>query len=180
MDRPGDLVQWNIKIMTACHQITCAIPWLPCEQLPYPPEHPRISRMRQRDKSDLPLPVLSYKYFLLGYPFSIASFYSPNSAFLAAALFENSNNSSKSFPHQPPNLRSSSSWEDGHQLHRTWGQFITLLFCIFTVFLFIRNSFTKYLFSFLFVLPFILKTFRIWPIRSLFLSINPTSNVSAH
>ena len=48
-------------IMTASCQITCTIPWLPCEQLPYLPEHPQISRMRQRDKSDLPLPVLSYK-----------------------------------------------------------------------------------------------------------------------
>ena len=78
--------------MTACNQITCAIPWLPCEQLPYPPEHPRILRMRQRDKSDLPLPILSYKYFLLWYSFSILSFYSPNSTFLAAALPENSKN----------------------------------------------------------------------------------------
>jgi len=41
--------------------------------------------MRRRNKSNLPLPVLSYKYFLLGYSFSIASFYSPNSAFLATA-----------------------------------------------------------------------------------------------
>ena len=48
-------------IMTASCQITCAIPWLPCKQLPYLPEYPRISRIRRRDKSDLPLPVLSYK-----------------------------------------------------------------------------------------------------------------------
>ena len=86
--------------MTACCQITCAIPWLPCEQLPYPPEHPRISRIRQRDKSDLPLPVLSYKYFLLRYSFSILSFYSPKSIFLAAALPENSKNFNKSLLHQ--------------------------------------------------------------------------------
>ena len=101
MGRPGDLAQWNIfKIMTACCQITCAISWLPCEQLPYPPEHPRISRMRQRDKSDLPLPVLSYKYFLLWYSSSILSFYSLKSTFLAAALPENSKNFSKSLLHQ--------------------------------------------------------------------------------
>ena len=78
MDRPGDLVPWNIfKIMTTCCQITYAIPWLPCEQLPYPPEHSWISRMRQRDKSNLSLSNLSYKYFLLRYSFFISSFYSP-------------------------------------------------------------------------------------------------------
>ena len=86
--------------MTACCQITCAIPWLTCEQLPYPPEHPHISRMRQRDKSDLPLPVLSYKYFFLRYTFSILSFYSLKSTFLVAALHENSKNSSKGLLHQ--------------------------------------------------------------------------------
>jgi len=32
--------------------------------------------MQQRDKSDLPLPSLSYKYFLLQYSSSILSFYS--------------------------------------------------------------------------------------------------------
>ena len=87
MDRPGDLAQWNIsKITTACCQITCAIPWFSCEQLPYPPEHPRISRMWQRDKSNLPLPVLSYKYFLLGYSFSTLSFLSQKSTFLGGGI----------------------------------------------------------------------------------------------
>jgi len=86
MDRPGDLAQWNIsKTTTACCQITCAIPWLSCEQLPYQSEHPWISRMWQRDKSDLPLPVLSYKYFRLEYSFSTLSFYSPKLTFPAAA-----------------------------------------------------------------------------------------------
>ena len=81
--------------MTTCCQITCAIPGLPCEQLPYPPEYPRISQMRRRDKSDLPLPSLSYKYFLLQYSSSILSFYSLKPTFLAVALFENFKNSSK-------------------------------------------------------------------------------------
>jgi hypothetical protein len=52
------------KIMIAHYQITYRIPWLPCKQLSYPPEHPRISRIRQRDKSEIPLPTLSYNYFL--------------------------------------------------------------------------------------------------------------------
>jgi len=103
MDRPGDLVQWNIsKIMTACCQIIYAIPWLSCEQLPYPPEYPRILRMRQRDKSDLPLPVLSYKYFLLRYSFSILSFYNPKSTFTMAAPPEDSKNFKEGLLHQSP------------------------------------------------------------------------------
>ena len=124
MDRPGNLAQWNIsKIMIACCQITCTIPWLPCEQLPYPPEHPWVSRMWQRDKSDLPLPVLSYKYFLLEHSFLILSFNNPKSTSLAAAPFEDSKNSSKNFLQQPSSFRSSSLRGNGHQLHRAWGQF---------------------------------------------------------
>jgi len=114
--------------MTVCCQITCAISWLPCEQLPYPPEHPLISRMRQRDKSDLPLPDLSYKYFLLRYSFSILSFYSPKSTFLAAAPPEDPKNFNKGLLHQSSSLRSSSLRGNGHQLRRSWGQFTALLF----------------------------------------------------
>ena len=111
-----------LQITTASCQITCTIPWLSCEQLPYPPEYPRISRIRRRDKSNLPLPILSYKYFLLGYSFSIASFYSPNSAFLAAALFESFKNSNKNFLQQLPSFWSSPLRGDGHQFRRSWGQ----------------------------------------------------------
>ena len=56
--------------------------------------------MRRRDKSNLPLPVLSYKYFLLRYSFSILSFYSLKSTLLAAALFEDFKNSGKDFLQQ--------------------------------------------------------------------------------
>jgi len=150
--------------MTACCQITCAIPWLPCEQLPYPPEHPRISRMQQRDKSDFPLPVLSYKYFLLWYSFSILSFYSPKSTFLAAALPENSKNFSKSLHHQ-------SSKSSIFLLARKWPSTSSFprsvshpfSFRTFVVLLFIRDSF--YWIPFFSFCSFILKTFRIWPIR---------------
>jgi len=51
--------------------------------------------MRRRDKSDLPLPSLSYKYFLIWYSSSILSFYSLKPTFLAVALFENFKNSGK-------------------------------------------------------------------------------------
>jgi len=157
MDRLGDLVQWNIsKIMISCCQITCAIPWLPCEQLPYPPEYPRISWMRQRDKSDLPLPVLSYKYFLLRYSFFISAFYSPKSTFLTTALPEDSKNFNKGL--SSPNPTSSIFFPA-----RRWPS--TSLFLrsayhpfsyTFTVLLFIRNSF-YWILLFLFVLLFILK-----------------------
>jgi len=42
--------------------------------------------MRQRDKSDLPLLVLSYKYFLLEYSFSTLSFLSQKSTFLGGGI----------------------------------------------------------------------------------------------
>ena len=145
--------------MTACRQITCTIPWLPCEQLPYPPEYPRISRMQQRDKSDLPLPVLFYKYFLLGYSFSILSFYSSKSTFLAAASLENLKNFCKSLFHQSSKslilffLR-----ENGRQLRRSWGQFTTLFFLYFCCTP-VHPQFFYWILLFPFVLLFILKNF---------------------
>jgi len=78
--------------MTACCQITYRIPWLPCEQLPYPPEHPRISWIRQRDKLEMPLLTLSYKYFFSWYSFSTL----PSFISLAAALSKSSRTSAKS------------------------------------------------------------------------------------
>jgi len=57
--------------------------------------------MRQRDKSDLPLPSLSYKYFLLWYSSPILSFYSLTPIFLAMALLKNFMNSGKDFLQQP-------------------------------------------------------------------------------
>jgi len=56
--------------------------------------------MRQRDKSDLPLPFLLYKYFLLRCSSSILSFYNPKPTFLVAASFENFKHSGKGFLQQ--------------------------------------------------------------------------------
>jgi len=119
----------------------------------------------KRDKSDLPLPVLSYKYFLLRYSFSILSFYSPKSTFLVAALPENSKNFSKNFLHQ-------SSKPSIFFLARKWPSTSSFLrsvdhpssFRTFVVLLFIRDSF-YWIPSFFSFSSFILKTFRIWPIR---------------
>ena len=159
MGRPGDLAQWNIfQITTAYRQITCAIPWLPCEQLSYPPEHPRISRMRQRDKSDLPLPISSYKYFLLRYS-SILSFYSSKSTFLAAALLKSSKNFSKNLLQQlsrssiSPSLRkkwpsTSSSLRSVHHPP----SFIPFLYSCSSAIL-LLSTFFRLSFCFLFVSP---------------------------
>jgi hypothetical protein len=62
------------KIMITCCQITCTIPLLSCEQLPYPSEQPRISWIRQRDKSRIRLLIPTYKYFLHQYSSSTSSF----------------------------------------------------------------------------------------------------------
>ena len=147
--------------MTACRQITCAIPWLSCEQLPYPPEHPRISRMQRRDKSDLVLPSLSYKYFLLRFSSSILSFYSLIPTFLAAALLKNFKNSGQ---RSPPTISQVfefflSLGSNGHQLRRPWGQPNTpFLLYTLVVLLFISESiywvhFFSFLFPFLFFQP---------------------------
>jgi len=66
--------------------------------------------MRRRDKSDLPLPSLSYKYFLLRYSSSILSFYSLKPTFLAAASSEDFKHSGKDLLQQSskPSILSSS------------------------------------------------------------------------
>ena len=161
--------------MTACCQITCTIPWLSCEQLPYPPEHPRISRMRQRDKSDLPLPLLSYNYLLLWYSSTILSSYSLKSTFLAAALPENSKNSSKDLLHQSSEPSIPSSPREEMAINFIVPE-VTLqsFFYILLYSCSSANLVTEYFFFLL--CSFILYFFRSWPIKSLFLSINLTSS----
>ena len=166
--------------MTAYYQITCAIPWLSCEQLPYLSEHPRISRMRQRDKWDLPLPVLSYKYFLLEYS-STLSFYSPKLTFPAVAPPKASKISNESL--SPPNPKFSIVF-----FARRWPSTSLFLRSVhhpasftFTMPLFIRNSSYWTFLSFFCCSSFYpKKTFRICPIRLSSLPINHTSNLSAH
>ena len=134
--------------------------------------------MRQRDKSDLPLPALSYKYFLLRYSFFTSSFYSPKSTFMAVALPEDLKNFNKSFSSPTPK---SSIFFPARRWPST-SLFLRLAYHPFSytlaVLLFIAIPLTEYSFFFLF---FFLssKTSRIWPIRSLFLPINLTSNVLA-
>ena len=136
--------------------------------------------MRRRDKSDLPLPVLSYKYFLLWYSFSILSFYSPKSTFTAAAPSEVSKNFNEGFLHQSP--KSSTfflvrKWPSTSSCLRSvhHPSFPHLYYTpVHPQFILLNTPFSL-LFFFLSS-----KTSRIWLIRSLFLPINRTSNVLAH
>ena len=159
MDRPGDLAQWNIsKIMTVCCQITCAIPWLPCEQLPYSPEYPRISRMRQEISQICPCPFCPINTYFSGTPSPSCHSTAQNPLSRRRHHPRFPRTSTKASFTNPPSLRPSSLRENGHQLHRAWGQFTTLLFRTSTVLLFIRDFFHSIL-LFLFVLLFILKNF---------------------
>ena len=171
--------------MTAHCQITYAIPWLPCEQLPYPPEHPRISRMRRRDKLDLPLPSLSYKYFLLRYSSFILPFYSLKPTFFAAALFENFNNSGKYRPqHSSESLILSTSREEMAinfvvpEVNSTPPLFF---YHTLVVLLLLCKSFywVHFFLCFFSIIP-TFKPFRNWPIRLWFVPIKPTFSVLVH
>ena len=162
--------------MTAYHQITCTIPWLPCEQLPYPPEHPRISRIRRRDKSDLPQPSLSYKYFLLWYSSSILSFYRLKPTFLAAALFENFKNSARIPSNNPPSLRFfpplGKKWPSTSSSLRSTQHPLSSFYHILDL----SHNYLLGILSFPFPCLFNLQTFRNWLRKLLFPPINPTFN----
>ena len=86
--------------------------------------NPLISRMRRRDKSDLPLSILSYKYSIPRYSFSTLSFYSPKIHFYGGSITRGLQElQQRPFFTNPQvfNLRG-----DGHQLRRSWGQLTTL------------------------------------------------------
>ena len=76
--------------MITCCQITCTIPWSSYKQLPYPPEHPRILRIRQGDNAKIPLLTLSYKCLLPQHSFSILPSFMPKLISLVAALVKSS------------------------------------------------------------------------------------------
>ena len=145
--------------MTACCQITYTIPWLPCEQLPYPTANPRISRRRKIDKSEMPLLTLSYKYFHLQHSSSTSSFYILKPIFPAAASFGKPKNSSEILPSSSSNRRSSSSpGRNGRQLHRPWGQFSLVLSFSCRTFISCKSI---YLALFFLLFPFsVLPTFK--------------------
>jgi len=132
MDWPRNLAQWNISRSRLLPIKS------PAQSLDYRANsyHIHLSILGFHgygEESNLPLPVLSYKYFLLGYSFSITSFYSPNSAFLVAALFESSKNSNKNFLQLLPSFRSSPLRGDGHQLRRSWDQRTTLFLYFYCI-----------------------------------------------
>ena len=134
--------------------------------------------MWQRDKSDLPLPISSYKYFLLGYSFSITSFYSPT-------LLSWRRHCSRA-PRTPTRTPFNNSQVfDLLPCEEMAINFVVpevsvlpffpvlLLYPCSSAICLTESFFTLFFFS----LP---KISRIWPIRSAFLPINPISNASVH
>jgi len=122
--------------MTACCQINRTIPWLSCEQLPCLPEHPRFSRIQQRDKSEMPLLTLPYKYFLPRHSSSTLSFHSFQTYRPGGGIVRETQELQQGSP--PTILRAFDlfilSGRNGHQLHRPWGQF-SITFLLFTILL---------------------------------------------
>ena len=111
--------------MTVWCQITCTIPWLPCKQLLYPPKHPRISQIRRRDNSELPLLILPYKYFFPWHSSSILSFHTSQTYLPSGGIVRETQELQQGSP--PVILRAFNlfllSGRNGHQLRRPWGQF---------------------------------------------------------
>ena len=163
--------------MFTCCQITCTISWLSCEQLPYPSQQPRISRIWQRDKSKVPQLISTYKYFLPQYSFSTLPFSIPKFIFSAATSTKSSRTPAvKIFFSQNLQASDSSFFSkgNGYQLHRACGLSIPIssfLYC---------NSLYSCRFIYLvfssYFLPFLIQNYRIWVTRLLFLLRNPTFN----
>ena len=166
--------------MTAYCQITCTISWLSYEQLPYPPEHPRFSQIRQRDKSKMPLLSLSYKYLLLRHYLSTLPFCIFKPIFLAAALFENPKNSSE--PQQ--SFKSSIFFLSGKKWPSTSPSLRSILshlpFLLPYFYLPQNYLLSTFLPSFSFFCSSNLQTFRNWLRKSWFLPSNLSFNVSGH
>ena len=166
--------------MTACRQITCTFPWLPCDQLPYPPEHLRISRIRQRDKTDLPLLTLPYKYFLPWHSSSTLSFYILQTHLSGGGIVGELNNSNKDLPQH---FFKSSIFSF---FKRTWLSTSSSARSILSHLLFLL-PYLYLLQLYLLIIFFLsspffcssnLQTFRNWPRKSWFLLNNPNFNVS--
>ena len=174
MNWPGDLIKWNIfKIMTACCQITCTIPWLPCEQLPYPPDHPRISRIWQRDKSELPLFTLPYKYFLPWY----SSFTTSSKPFFPAptSFQQGSSPAILQIFDLLPLQEDMAINFTVPEVNSILSSFLLSYFYLLQIYLL-----STFFLSFSLFCSSKLQTFRNWQIKLWFPPINPTFNVSGH
>jgi len=195
--------------MTACCQITCAIPRLSCEQLPYLPEHPRIVKSPAQS---LDYNANSYHIYLntLGFygcgkeisqiypcppcpintsfsgtllpPYHSTASYPP---FWWRHCSRNSRTPFKDLPRQPSRSSSSFSFWEKMAINFVVPEvnLITpFLLYTFIVLLSIHESiYWVQLFFFVsFSVPPTFNPFRNWLIRLWFLLINPTFTVSAH
>ena len=165
--------------MTARCQITCTIPWLTCKQLAYPTAHPQISRIRQRDKSEMSLLYLSYKYFVLRHSFSTLSFCILKPIWMVAALFEKPKNSSENLPQQFFKslifFLSEKKWAStSSSLRSILSHLLFLLLYFYLLQIYLLSIFLSSPFSY----SSNLQTFRNWPRKSSFLPSNLTFSAS--
>ena len=127
MDRPGDLVQWNIsKIMTACCQINA-------QSLDYRANsyHIHLNTLGfhgcGKEISQIcPCPFCLINTSFSGTPSSSQHSTAQNLLSWRRHYPRTPRTSTKAFLHQTPRLRSSSLRGDGHQLRCSWGQLTTL------------------------------------------------------
>jgi len=167
--------------MITCCQITCTIPWLSCEQLPYPPEHSRFSRIRQRDKSEIPLLTLSYKYLFPQHSFSILpSFIPPNSS-LWRWYWRRAQEPQQNLPNNLSSLRSSLPREEMAVNFVVPEVNLFPSFSSFTATLYFLQVYLLSIFLLLsFSLFFQSSNFRNRARKLLFLPNNPIFNTSVH
>ena len=162
--------------MTACCQIICTIPWLPCEQLPYPPKHLWISQIRQRDKSKLPLLTSPYKYYLPWYSSFILSSCILNPSFLAMALFEKLKNSSEDILQRLFEPSISSSFQEEMAINFVIPNVNSALPFSFLPYFWFLHGYLFGIFSFYFLCFSNLQSFRNWSRKLSSPLINPTFN----
>ena len=137
--------------------------------------------MRQRDKSDLPLPILSYKYFLLEYSFPTLSFYSPKLTSPAAAPPKVSKISNDGLSPPTPKVFDRLPCEE-MAINFAVPEVSSPSHLLYFYHILVHPQFILLNIPLLFLLFFFLslKTSRICPIRLSSLPINHTSNVSTH
>ena len=152
MDRPGDLVQWNIsKIMTACCQITA-------QSLDYRANsyHIHLNTLGfhgcgKEISRIYPCPFCPINTFFSGTPSPSCHSTAQNPLSRRRHYPRTPRTSTKAFLHQPTSLRSSSLWGDGHQLRCSWGQLTILSSSLLLYSCSSAIRLTEYSFFFLFI-----------------------------
>jgi hypothetical protein len=113
--------------MITCHQIFCTIPWLSCEQLPYPSKPPRPTHAQHGNSPEYPYskrPINRFSGTLVFYPqtptFGILSF---RRRLQQTNTWPQSNENSFQRQPQVPSLCLHPPQSNGDQLRRPCGSF---------------------------------------------------------